>query len=222
MIIQKRKLYPILSITALILGFAFLSLSKTSLTGAVIGVPNSVGSLFGTILILASAILFLLVHQEREKHETNINSFRRWLEKKKHRSLDYDHAKKEYEILEKNYWKAVSDGIIKKSYEDRPLEFIEDYISTSEKRRSERLYSEKAEVSNEAKEILESGRIVTKARELKSIAERMGYEIKVGKAHDEVYSISSGKHVLVTDIPRHEMGKGLSRKILKNLRDGHR
>ena len=219
MLIQKRRLYLISAIASLVIGSILLFLSKANLTGAVIGVPDSAGSLFGTILILASAIMFLMVHYEREKHDTNINSFRRWLEKKKHRSLDYDHAKQEYEILEKNYWKAISDRIIKKAYEDRPLKFIEDYISTPE---NKRLYSEKAEVSNEAKEILESGRIVTKARELKSIAERMGYEIKIGKGHDEVYSISSGKHVLVTDIPRHELGKGLSRKILKNLRYGHR
>ncbi len=72
---------------------------------------------------------------------------------------------------------------------------------------------------NEAEELLDKRKILTKGDELKRLASRMGYELREGGNHTTIYN---GKHEVITQIPRHsDVRKGTARSIMNKLRDNY-
>lgn len=59
---------------------------------------------------------------------------------------------------------------------------------------------ERSRVENEAHNLLERRKILTKADELKRLARKMGYEVEEGRDHTTIYD---ERHRVVTQIPRH-------------------
>jgi hypothetical protein len=76
------------------------------------------------------------------------------------------------------------------------------------------LASKREKVERRLEQMLDSGKVGT-YDELERYAKKMGYEIKEGKKHREVYLGDT----YVTDIPRHKgtAKKGLYRKIIRDL-----
>jgi hypothetical protein len=198
MLSETNKI-PKLSVFLFALGCVFLFNSNLNITGAITGQMSdmSTNSIIGLFLVFASGTVYL-----KGKY-------------------DQDEMQKNGELFVKHHFKAYRIHL--ENTKDREILSVPEYKRDDYAKN--KLYSlihqskglpSSKKVKNEAAELLEHGRIPTKYKELKTIAERMGYILTEGSEHTKV----KRDKALVTELPRHQdIDRRTAMRIVKKFNE---
>lgn len=124
-----KRVYLISGIFFIFLGFLFLISSFSGITGLSIfeNAEKTTSSIFGIVFIVGGfLVIFIGTKTLEEIANLEVKSFRRWLEKKEHRKIDYKEAKEKYDGAKEKYEKLKAQGKIYESPRGHPLQIIEE------------------------------------------------------------------------------------------------